>query len=61
MEVKEAMDGQPRRCAVCGRPIRPGNRAPGIPNGLTFVYRDGTRVPMCAECIMLVDKIKRDE
>ena len=61
MDVKEVMDGQVRRCDVCGRLFTPGNRAPGIPNGVSFVQRDGSLLTLCAECVMLIGMIKSAE
>lgn len=39
-------------CEICKKKFKPGHNAKGVPNGIGFVMRDGTRVDICRECFM---------
>lgn len=39
-------------CDGCGATFVPGNRPAGVPNGVSFVLKDGTIVTYCADCIV---------
>ena len=39
-------------CDICGKEFEIGNRPDGLPNGMTFVRKDGTRLTMCTDCII---------
>ncbi|MBQ9343793.1 MAG: hypothetical protein IJT88_01100 [Kiritimatiellae bacterium] len=40
------------KCDWCGKEIVWGNSPDGLPNGMTFVCKDGSTVTMCADCII---------
>ena len=40
------------KCDWCGKRIVWGSRPDGLPNGVTFVCKDGSTVTMCADCLI---------
>lgn len=38
-------------CDECGKKFVPGNTLNGLPNGVTFVLKDGSTYTACCECI----------
>lgn len=40
------------KCEVCGKEFAYGYRKDGLPNGMTFILQNGTKMTMCADCIM---------
>lgn len=49
------------KCDVCGKEFKEGNRLDGIPNGVAFVMKDGTKLTMCADCIMMVGQEQEEK
>lgn len=39
------------KCNQCGKTYQYGTRPDGLPTGVGFVLRDGTRVDICTDCI----------
>lgn len=44
--------GEIMKCEVCGKEFAYGYREDGLPNGMTFILQNGTKMTMCADCIM---------
>ena len=40
------------KCEVCGKEFAYGYREDGLPNGMTFILQNGTKMTMCADCNM---------
>lgn len=49
------------RCDICGKTFETGNRPDGLPNGMTFVLKDGAELTMCADCIIEMGKVREAE
>lgn len=44
--------GKVMKREVCGKEFAYGYREDGLPNGMTFILQNGTKMTMCADCIM---------
>ena len=49
------------KCTRCEREFQTGNRPDGFPNCMDFVLRDGSKLTLCAECLMDVWRAGREE
>lgn len=40
------------KCNQCGKTFEPGNYPDGMPNGITFEFKNGKTYTMCHDCIV---------
>ena len=39
-------------CEICGKEFEDGNDEDGIPNGITFQFKNGEELTVCSDCVV---------
>lgn len=49
------------KCDHCGKEFDSGNRKDGVPNGVSFVLKNGQKLTFCAECLIAKGNATKEE
>lgn len=49
------------RCDKCGNMFISDNTKDGLPNGISFVMKDGRAITLCQKCIMQPSELKEKD
>lgn len=49
------------KCDACGTRFVYGNRPDGVPNGVRMIQKDGSKITLCADCIIRLGMMAPEE